>query len=481
MSLKEKTIKGIAWNGIGNLARQIILITSLIILARLLSPEDFGVYAILMIFVTFMNIFASMGTSQAVIHLESPDKRMLSSIFYFNVMAGVFLFVALYFLAWPIASFFENSALIHLLQIIGLSFVITTLSMVQKALIEKEMAFKAVIMIETLALAISSIAGIVSAYYNSGIYSLIVMTLSNSLILTIGLWLVSKWKPSLMFALQDIKTIFGYSMYLTGHSIVNHFARQSDQILVGKFIGSGALGIYSMAYKIMLYPLENISRVIVRVLFPALSEIKDDNARLRSGYLKAISYVAFFTFPLMLGLMVTAENFVLVVFGEKWAGMAILLIILAPVGLIQSIITTTGSIYMAKGSTRLMFKIGTINSAVTLIAFIVGVPFGVVGVAIAYLTANLIMLYPNLNLAWKQIDLKVIQAINELIPFFNAAIFMGAVIYALGLFLYTVEISLWLKLLIQIITGGAIYLGALATFNRTLFLGMISKLKSNRT
>jgi len=424
-----------------------------------------------------MNIFASMGTSQAVIHLDNPDKRMLSSIFYFNVMAGACLFIVLYFLAWPIASFFENPALIHLLQIVGISFVITTLSMVQKAIFEKEMLFKTVVTIETIALAISSIAGIVSAVYDTGIYSLIIMTLANSLILTIGLWFASKWKPSILFSIEDIKIIWNYSLHLTGHSIVNHFARQSDQLLIGKFIGSGALGVYSMAYKIMLYPLQNISHTIVRVLFPALSEIKDDNIRFKAGYLKAISYVALFTFPLMIGLMAVASDFVLVVFGYKWQGMAVLLIILAPVGLIQSIITTTGSIYMAKGSTSLMFKIGALNSVVTVIAFIIAVPFGVQGVAIAYFIANLIMLYPNLHFAYKQIDLKVTEATLELMPFLISALLMGIATYSVSHYLINLELSLWLKLFIEVIIGIAIYIGSLILLYRSLLVSMISKLK----
>ncbi|MBE0471751.1 MAG: oligosaccharide flippase family protein, partial [Methyloprofundus sp.] len=137
MSLKNKTISGVAWNGAGNLARQILTVVTLIVMARFLSPDDFGIFAILMIFVTFMNIFASMGTSQAVIHLDDPDQRMLSSIFYFNLLMGVVLFGLLYVLAWPISAFFEQPSLVHLLQLVGLTFILTTVSLVQKALLEK--------------------------------------------------------------------------------------------------------------------------------------------------------------------------------------------------------------------------------------------------------------------------------------------------------------------------------------------------------
>jgi len=480
MSLKQKTISGVAWNGVGNVARQILQLLSMVVMARFLSPEDFGVYAILMIFVTFMQIFASMGTSQVVIHLDNPSQRMLSSIFFFNVAVGFLLFGVMYVAAWPIAWFFDNQILVHLLQIIGLTFIVTTLSLVQKALLEKSLYFKRVVSIETVALAIAAASGIMAAVNGFGIYSLIIHSLCNATLLSIGLWLNSHWRPSMMCRWDDIKQVLGYSFNLTGFSTINYFARNADTFLIGKFIGASPLGVYNIAYKIMLYPLENVSRVIVRVLFPAFSSVKHDNVRFKNGYLKAISFIALVTFPLMAGLFAVSENFVDLVFGDKWEGMATLLMILAPIGMMQSIVTTVGSIYTAKGTTSLMFKIGAANAVVSVISFIVGLPFGVNGVAIAYGLASILMLYPNLKYAWDQINLSVIEGLKSVSPYFLFAISMAGAVMFQGQWFRAIGADNILILPVQIITGAFLYIGLLFTFNRTAILGLLSELRSKK-
>jgi len=252
-------------------------------MARFLSPDDFGVYAILMIFVSFVQILGSMGTAQVIVHMDEPNQRMLSSIFFFNIAIGIFLFAILYFLAWPLAAFFDNPDLTHLLQIIGATFIISAFSLVQNALLEKNMLFKKVVTFETAALAIGSFAGIVAAVAGMGVYSLIILSLSNATLLTMELWFNSHWRPSFQFSFDDIKRVWNYTINLTSFAIINYFARNADNFLIGKFIGSSALGIYSVAYKIMLYPLQNVSRVIVRVLFPSFSQVKHDNQRFKIG------------------------------------------------------------------------------------------------------------------------------------------------------------------------------------------------------
>jgi len=480
MSLKQKTISGVAWNGVGNVARQILQLLSMVVMARFLTPEDFGVYAILMIFVYFMQIFASMGTAQVVIHLNNPSQRMLSSIFFFNIAVGIILFVVMFVAAWPIAYFFDNDSLVHLLQIVGLTFIITTVSLVQKALLEKTLYFKRVVTIETSALAIASTAGILAAVNGLGIYSLIIHTLINATLLSLGLWLNSHWKPSLICRLDDIKQVLGYSFNLTGFSTINYFARNADTFLIGKFIGASPLGVYNIAYKIMLYPLENVSRVIVRVLFPAFSSVKHDNVRFKNGYLKAISFIALVTFPLMAGLFAVSENFVALVFGDKWEGMATLLMILAPIGMMQSIVTTVGSIYTAKGTTSLMFKIGAANAAVSVISFLAGLPFGVNGVAIAYGMSNILMLYPNLKYAWDQVDLGVIEGLKSVSKYFIFAVSMAGIIMLEGQWFRVIGIDTILILPAQIITGALLYIWLLLLFNRTEVLGLLGELRSKK-
>jgi len=449
----------------------------MVVMARLLVPADFGVYSILMIFVSFMQILGIMGTAQVIVHLDDPSQRMLSTIFFFNLLLGLFLFFVLYLLAWPLSAFFDNPKLTQLLQIMGVNFIVSSFGLVQKALYEKSLLFKRVVVIETLALAIAVSVGISAAVMGLGVYSLLMQNLLSAGCISVGLWLSSSWRPSLMFSFDDVKKIWGYTINLTSFNIVNYFSRNADNFLIGKFIGSSALGVYSVAYQIMLYPLDCVSRVLIRVLFPAFSHVKYDNDRFKRGYLKTISFISLITFPLMAGLMVLSGPFVDVTFGNKWKGLSSLLIILAPIGMIQSVVTTTGTIYIAKGTTSLMFKIGMVNSVVTVLSFVVGLPYGVKGVAICYGVANLIMLYPNLKASWHQIDLRLIEGIHKIFPFFSSSILMATVLYVQGFALRNLLNNSFIFLLIQIVLGIFLYAIFIVLLNKSFMLSILKELK----
>ena len=219
---------------------------------------------------------------------------------------------------------------------------------------------------------------------------------------------------------------------LTSYTFINYFSKNADNFLIGKFLGSSNLGIYNMAYNIMLYPLQNISHVFMKVLFPAFSLIKDDNEKFKRAYLRVIFFIALVSFPLMTGLMATSNLFVSVVFGEKWHNLAIILLIMAPIGMVQSISGTTGSLYLAKGNVKTLFKMGTINAIVIVVSFIVGIPFGIEGVALSYFIANIIMLYPMLLISWRQIELTVKEGLSEIVSPLIFSIVMGVVVVLLS-------------------------------------------------
>ena len=466
MNLKKKSFKGVAWNGAGNAVRQLLMIVTLIVMARFLTPQDFGRFAILMVFVEFMNIFSSMGTSQIIIHMSHLSQRMLSTLFYLNVIFGFFIFLLLYFLSKPIAIFFDDLIFIDLVKVVGLNYILLSLVLVQKALLEKKIQFKKVVLIESLSLVIGSACGILSAINGLGIYSLLIMTLVKTMILSFGFWVSSKWRPSLHFSLIHIKEVWSFSSNLMAFSTVNYFSRSSDNFLIGKFLGAQSLGYYSLAYKIMLYPLENVARVIVRVMFPIFSSIQDDNIRFKRGYLKTITVIAIITFPVMAGLFSISDNFVHVFLGEDWKEMSAIIVILAPVGLVQSIVTTTGCIYMAKGTTNILFKMGLLNAIVVVLFFLVGIPYGLKGVAFAYAIANLMLLYPNLFFAWKQIDLTVMDGLKALLPIAIVSLLMSVLVYFLGMLYMNVTTSKFLVLVTQVLLGGVFYIFCMFMLNK---------------
>lgn len=457
MSLTKKVLSGTKWIAVTNIFKQVLQIVSLIVFARLLSPDDFGMFAILMIFVNFLEMFIDMGTSSALIHVETPSDKLLSSIFYFNIFVGFLLCFLLIFLSEPIALFFENTKLEELLQIISISFIIVSFGVVQKALFEKQLDFKHVTLIESFSVFVGVIFGIGAAVYGLGVYSLIIQILFGSIIRVVLMWFASTWRPLVYFSLNEIKNIWGYTSNLFSFNLINYFARNADTFLVGKFLGSSALGVYSLAYKIMLYPLQNITRILIRILFPAFSKIKDDNEKFQKAYLRVIFFIALISFPLMSGLIATSTVFVHIFLGDKWHNLAQLIMILAPVGMVQSIVSTTGSIYMAKGNTKLLFKVGSISTIITVAFFLAGIPFGVEGVAYGYLISNFIMLYPILRISWKQIDLSVSRGINEIFPLIIISLIMGiSVAYIGNLVDILIPVGI-LKLITMIISGVCIY------------------------
>ncbi len=459
MTLKQKVLFGTKWLAFTNIFRQALQIISLILFARFLTPDDFGIYSILMIFVGLLGMFTDMGTSAALIHVQKPSDKLLSSVFYFNVFTGLILFIILTLLAVPVSKFFESPEVKELLPIIAINFIIRSFGVVQKALYEKSMNFKRITIFESIAALSGAVVGIGSAIYGLGVYSLIIQTLIVNIVLVVLMWFSSNWHPSWYFSIKEIKKIWLYTAHLSSFNIINYFARNADNFLIGKFLGSYALGIYSLAYKMMLYPLQNISQVLIRILFPAFSQIQDDNEKFKKAYLRVIFFIALVSFPIMSGLMATADILVDVLFGDKWQGLAVILIILAPVGMMQSIVTTVGSIYMAKGNTKEMFRIGTINAIVTVVFFAIGISFGVEGVAVSYLVANLIMLYPNLMISWRQIGLTVREGIQEIMLIFIISLIMGLLVYLCGHMINSFTEVKSIKLIVLILCGIFLYFG----------------------
>ena len=458
MSLTNKVLSGTRWVVLANVIRQILQIGSMVIFARILSPDDFGAFAIVMMFAAFLILFSDMGTGAVLIHIEEPSNVLMSSLLYFNIFIGIILFLILFGSSEIIAHFFEIPMLEALLKLLAFNFIIISFGIVQKALFQKKLEFKILAVVETTALFISIVIGIYMAIKGFGVYSLITQILIDSTVLTIMLWIFSKWKPQMSFSLLEIKQVFKYIANLTGFSFVNYFSGNADNFLIGKFLGSYSLGVYSLAYKIMLFPLQQISQTLIRVLFPAFSQIKNDNEKFKRAYMRVIFYISLVTFPLMMGLIAVSEVFVSVVFGEKWSNLAIILIILAPAGMLKSISTTLGSIYLAKGTTDRMFIIGSIDAFVTVVCIVAGISFGVEGVAYSLVLANAIMLYPNFSYAWVQIGLGVREGFSEVFPVLVISILMCIGVIVFDHFISVHIDNQLLRLAMMIITGIIIYI-----------------------
>lgn len=411
-------INGIKWVSLSQLSKILSQVISMVVLARLIPPSEFGVMSIAMVVVAFSSLFRDLGTSSAIIQRKHLTQELLSAIFGLNIItASLITFIIIIFSPF-VASFFNESKLIYVLPILSLSFPIMGLGSVQLSLLERDSIFKPVAIIEILASFISLLLAIISAFIGFGVYSLVILNIASAIISTSLLWLVNKWRPSKehLFNLKEIKGIFSFSGHLTLFNLINYFSRNADNIIIGKVLGTTILGAYSLAYRIMLFPLQSMTFVISRTLYPVMSRNQNDNDEIYKLYIKITNLIFFIVCPLMLGLTILREPFVILVFGEKWMLTADILLWLAPTAIIQAILSTTGSVFMAKGKTNILFLLGIIGMILQVGAFIIGAQYDIVTLSKLYFYSNVLNAILPLTLVVKLLHGKMNLFLLSFLP-----------------------------------------------------------------
>ncbi len=425
--ISKLIVPGIKWSSVSQIGRQLLQFITTVILARILSPSDFGLMGMAIIVIGLLNIFKDLGTSAAIIFQKEPSDILISSIFWLNIFFGLFVSICIFFLAPLISILFSEFRITMILKVLSISFFISSFTIPHQAILEKKLQFNKLAKVEIFSVICGSLVGISMAILGMGVWSLVFQSITISLITSIILWFITGWHPKFCFNFKEIKKISKYSSSLTGFNIFNYFVRNADNFLIGKYLGAESLGYYNLAYRIMLYPLQNISAVVARVMFPVYSELQDENDKFKATYLKIVSGIAFFTFPMMMGIIPISKSFVLSFFGNNWITTSILLVILAPVGLLQSIDSTTGSIYQAKGKTNILLYWGIFTGILAVISFIIGLKWGIIGVASSYLIINLVWFYPGLRIPFNLISLKVKELFKVLYkPLFISLFMLGA-------------------------------------------------------
>lgn len=443
---------GILWSAISRVTIHVFQFITLILLARLLEPKEFGLITSSLVVLGFLNIFRDLGISSAIIQKSELNDRLVDSVYWVVIFVGILMNLVLFFSAPIIADFYNAEKLTGILKVMSFSFSITSISIMHQALLEKEMKFKKLAVCEMTAIMAGSISAIVLAYLGFGVWSLVFQGLVNSLVLTIILWVMSPYKPGFNFFFPEIKSIYKFSLNLSGFNIVNYFVRNSDYVLIQKYLGEQQLGYYNIAYRILLYPLQNITAVFSRVMFPLYSKLQSDHLKIREMYVKLVNNIALVSFPLMLWLTATANILVLTLLGDKWKASIPVVVILAPIGMIQSIYTPAGTIFQAKGRTDLWFRWGLFTGVIFIAAFVIGLKWGITGVAVGYLTANIITLYPGLHISLNLIDMRVWEFAASFGKTFIISFSMFLLIFFLKLFLSDYMGPLELLILLTLIS-----------------------------
>jgi len=463
-SFRERTLSGALWSVTSQTGRQALLLASNIVLARLLTPRDFGLTATVLIFVNFAIILAEQGFGAALIQRKEVTEEHLSSIFWVNIALGLG-FTALFLAGAPlIAALFHDDALIPLTRAIAWIFAINSLGMVHATMLTRRLAFNSLAKVEIIAAWLGGVVAIVLAFRGWGPMSIAVQAVVTAVAGVVVLWKVDAWRPRPIFSWRAVRDLAKFSWNSFLGNVTNYWVRNVDNVLVGYFLGQGPLGVYTRAYAVMLFPLSRVSRVLSRVMFPALSLIQDDLPRVRGVFLKMTRVIALVTFPLMIGVATCAENFTAVVFGPQWGEMVPILRILALVGMVQSVTTLDVNLYMARNQTGLRLRVILPLQALQVLGIVLGLKWGILGVSIGYALASLATAPVECYYAGRLVGLSLTDFASSLRGVFVCAALMGVAVAGLGACLPD-GVSVFAAFGLQVAVGVIVYGGLLHAFS----------------
>jgi PST family polysaccharide transporter len=427
----------------------------------------------------FAGLFRDIGASAAIVRQKDLDDDLLTSLFWLNLGMGLSVTLACCLSAPFVARFYNEPALPPVFQALSLYFVISAASSVHANLMNRNFQFKRAAAVELLAAAASLIVAVLSAVLGAGVWSLVTGWLASAVVMSALFILLSPWRPKLRFSGRQLRPIMGFGLNLSGFNTVTYFSRNADNLLIGKYLGAAPLAYYNFAYTLMLYPLQTITWNLGRVLFPAFSQMQDDPERFGRAYLRSCATIAFVTFPLMAGASALAPEFIAVLLGRNWGPVAPVLRILAPVGMVQSISALTTYIYLATGKTNVMFRWGLASTGLTLAGFVIGLRWGIGGVASAYAIVTLLTLVPTFWIPFQLIRLPLRDLWIALWPITRATTAMAIATVAFRrLVLGSIHLPAVAALLVFAPFGAAVYFAMMYWLNKRLLLELMALARS---
>ncbi len=454
----QKTKVGVIWSFFNQGGSQILNLLVTFILARLITPAEFGLIGMIAVFTGFAKIFVDFGFSNALIQKSKINQQDINTVFSFNLITGALLSILFFVFAFLIADFYEEPLLEKITQIYAPIFFISAIGGVNQALMVKSLDFKLNTVISLITVIISSITAIIMGLYGFGVWSILTKMILEQLLITLFVMIYYPVNQRPVFNLSSFKSLSKNGFNMAGDSIINYWSRNADNLIIGKYLGDGPLGIYTKSYGIMMLPLRNLSRVIGKVMFPSFSILQNDISQIRSIYLKATSVIAYITFPIMIGLSILAKPFVLIAFGPNWTAMIPIITILSGIGALQSVFTLNGVIFNSLGKPEISLRITIIRIIVNIAAFIIGVSMGgLIGLALAYAIVTLLSIIPTFYLAGKQINVSIGRMAKNLSRSFFATVIMGIAVYFVYSYISEAGLGSFFQLIIPALIGGLIY------------------------
>ena len=473
-NLKQKSVDAIIWNLIARYGNQFFNLIISVILARLLTPADYGLIGVVTVFFALALVFMRSGFGAAFIQKKDANETDASTIFFFNIFISIFFYFILWFTAPFIASFYKQDQLVSLIRVASIILVINSLGMMQITKLTKEVNFKKKTFISLASTLIAGIVGIVSALNNFGVWSLVFQQITRSFVNVLGLWLFYNWKPSMVFSLTSLKTMFSFGSWILMSALLRTIFDNIYILIIGKFFPMAELGFYTKAkgYQKLVSTQPTMSISIVS--FPVFSKLQDDKQALKNSLKKFMEHTLFFIAPISAVLMVIAYPLFLVTLTEKWLPMVPYFQLLLIVGVFIPIQKFNLKMLNAQGKSNLNFKISLIKNGLRILNIIIMYRFGVIFIIYGEILLSLIALFINGYYTKKFIKYGMFEQLKDM-----SNIFLISIISVLmGFFIIGFVNNDFLKILIGILITGGTYLILQYCFNRVFFLNNVNLIGS---
>lgn len=445
------------WSGIERFSMQGVSFIFTIFLARMLSPSDYGVIAMLSIFLAVCQTFVDSGFANALIRKVNCTERDYSTAFYFNVVVGVSCYAILFFVAPIIASFYKMPILTSVTRVVSLSLIFNSLCIVQQAVLVADLNFKIQAKVSLVAVILSGFVGIGLAYKGFGVWALAFQSTSNSCFRMIFLWLLAHWRPKEKFSKDSFRYLFSYGSKLLASGLLDTIYNNVYPLVIGKFYTSAQLGAFSRAQHFAQFPSSNVTGILKRVSFPVLSSLQDDPERLRNGYVKFLKLSAFIIFPLMMMMAALSRPFVFFLLTEKWSA-AVPLLWVSCLGLMWYPVHAINlNLLQVKGRSDLFLRLEIVKKIIGVIILVATVPFGVMAMCIGLVVASFVCLFINTYYTGDLIQLDFFKQMKFLIPIFVNSLIMGGAVFVASHWLPGGDL---LKLIVGGVVGSLYYIGS---------------------
>lgn len=474
-SLKQKTKKGVIWSTVERFSIQGVQFIVMIVMARLLTPHDYGIIGMLAIFLAIAQSLIDSGFSQALIRKTNRTEVDNSTVFYFNLVVSGLLYLVFFLLAPLVARFYHIPLLCSVMRVVCLGIILNSLAVVQRALLTVNIDFKTQAKASFSAAIVSGIIGITLAYWGFGVWSLVTEQLVNLGLNTGLLWIFSNWRPIRVFSWKSFHELFAFGSKLLASGLIYTIYQNLYTIVIGKLFSASKLGHYSRAQQFSSFPSSNLTGIIQRVTYPVLCEIRDDDQRLENAYRRFLKISAFIVFPLMIGLSAVSAPLVHVILGSKWDYCAKLLQILCFSMMWYPIHAINLNLLEVKGRSDLFLKLEIIKEIMGISVLCSTAPFGLIVMCYGQILSSIMSLVINTYYTGKLIGLGFIKQMRDLLPILIISLLMLFLIMVINSFLEGYII----QLIVDIFFGAVFYLAISRVLHFPELKAVFSLLKRN--